>query len=191
MSLKAAVGGCVLRLGGWTYEGTVPSERRYVLIAAPHTSNWDFVWMIAMSLAAGVRLRWMGKASLFDSPLGWLYRALGGIAARQDVASDLVAQCVHRFTESEDLVLAVPAEGTRQRAQTWRSGFYHIARLAHVPIVPGYLDYAARRGGLGSPIHPTGDVGADMERLRVFYADKVGRYPDQFTEPSLAEEGRR
>jgi len=189
LGFKAAAGRWVLKLGGWSFEGTLPSERRYVLIAAPHTSNWDFVWMIAMALALGVRLRWMGKASLFESPLGWLYRALGGIPTRQDLQGDLVAQSAARFAESDELVLAVPAEGTRRRAQTWRSGFYHIARLARVPIVPGYLDYARRRGGMGPPLLPSGNVHADMDRLRAFYADKTGRYPSQFTEPRLADEG--
>jgi len=189
LSLKAAAGRLVLKLGGWSFEGTLPSVRRYVLIAAPHTSNWDFVWMIAIALAIGVRLRWMGKAPLFDSPLGWLYRALGGIPARQDLATDLVAQSAQRFAETDALVLAVPAEGTRRRARYWRSGFYHIARLAQVPIVPGYLDYARRRGGMGPPLLPSGNMHADMDRLRTFYADKVGRYPTQFTEPRLADEG--
>jgi len=92
------------------------------------------------------------------------------------------------FAEAQDLVLVVPAEGTRRLASTWRSGFYHIARLAGVPVVLGYLDYARKRGGLGPEIRPTGDPRADMDRIRAFYADKTGRYPAQFTEPRLEDE---
>ncbi len=186
--LKARLARAFLGICGWAFEGEVPAHRRYVLIAAPHTSNWDFVFMMAMALSLGVRLNWMGKASLFESPLGGLYRALGGIPTQHDVRSNLVEQSAARFTEREDLVLAVPAEGTRRLAATWRSGFYHIARTAEVPIVLGYLDYARKRGGLGPAIVPSGDVGADMDRIRAFYADKTGRYPDQFTSPRLAEE---
>jgi len=186
--LKQSMARAFLRLSGWAFEGSLPRSRRYVLIAAPHTSNWDFVYMIAIALSLGVRLHWMGKASLFDSPLGGLYRALGGIPIRRDVASNVVEQSAARFAGVEDLVLAVPAEGTRALAGTWRSGFYHIARLADVPIVLGYLDYARKRGGLGPELRPSGDLRADMDRIRAFYADKVGRHPELFTEPRLDDE---
>jgi 1-acyl-sn-glycerol-3-phosphate acyltransferase len=188
MSVSAKVAEAFLRLNGWAFEGTLPQARRYVLIAAPHTSNWDFVYMIALAVSLGVRLRWMGKASLFDSPLGWLYRALGGIPTYANQRTNVVEQSAARFGREDDLVLAVPAEGTRRAATAWRSGFYHIARLADVPIVLGYLDYARKRGGLGPEIRPSGDLHADMNRIRAFYADKVGRYPAHFTEPRLEEE---
>ena len=110
----------------------MPAARRYVLIAAPHTSNWDFVWMMAMAWALDVRLRWMGKASLFVFPLGMLFKALGGIPIRRGIRANLVEQSVARLVQPADLVLAVPAEGTRSRGTHWRSGFYHIARLAEV-----------------------------------------------------------
>jgi 1-acyl-sn-glycerol-3-phosphate acyltransferase len=186
--MKRPLGTGFLRLSGWAFEGHVPQSRRYVLIAAPHTSNWDFVLMMAMAFSLGIRMRWIGKAALFRSPLAPLFRALGGIPARRDVSSDLVGQSVARFGETEEMILAVPAEGTRARAQTWRSGFYHIARLAGVPIVLGYLDYARKRGGLGPELVPSGDIRADMDLIRAFYADKIGRFPDCFTEPRLREE---
>ena len=144
--------------------------------------------MIAMAWSLRVRLSWMGKASLFIFPLGALFRAAGGIPIRRGPRSNLVDQCVARFAHSDDLALAVPAEGTRRRNTTWRSGFYHIARLAEVPIILGYLDYARKRGGLGPEIRPSGDVRADMDLIRAFYADKVGRYPAKFTTPRLEEE---
>jgi 1-acyl-sn-glycerol-3-phosphate acyltransferase len=186
--IKKSLGQAILRLSGWAFEGPVPATRRYVLIAAPHTSNWDFVYMMAMAWVLGVRLTWMGKASLFTFPHGVLFRALGGVPIRRAQRANLVEQSVARFAEGQDLVLAVPAEGTRGRGTTWRSGFYHIARLAEVPVVLGYLDYARKRGGLGPELCPSGDVRADMDIVRAFYADKVGRHPSRFTVPRLSEE---
>jgi 1-acyl-sn-glycerol-3-phosphate acyltransferase len=186
--VKARVACAFLRLRGWAFEGDLPKSRKYVLIAAPHTSNWDFVYMAAMALALGVRLNWLGKLSLFTPPLGWLLKAMGGIPIRRDQRSNAVEQGAARFADREEFVLAIPAEGTRRRSETWRSGFYHVARLADVPIALGYLDYARKRGGVGPEIRPSGDVVADMDRIRSFYADKVGRYPEQFTPPRLAEE---
>ena len=177
-----------LRITGWKFEGTIPEPRRFVLIAAPHTSNWDFVYMLAMAWSLRARLSWMGKASLFVPPFGWLLRAFGGLPIRRDERSKLVEQSAARFAQRDELMLAVPAEGTRRRGATWRSGFYHIARLAHVPIVLGYLDYSRKRGGLGPEVRASGDVRADMDRIRAFYADKIGRHPAQFTVPRLAEE---
>lgn len=186
--IKKSIGRAILHLGGWAFEGPVPAIHRYVLIAAPHTSNWDFVYMMAMAWALGIRLTWMGKASLFVFPHGALFRALGGVPIRRALRANLVEQSVARFAGGQDLVLAVPAEGTRTRGTTWRSGFYHIARLADVPVVLGYLDYARKRGGLGPALRPSGNVRADMDIVRAFYADKVGRRPAQFTAPRLAEE---
>ena len=188
--MKRTIGRIILRLSGWGYEGLAPSAPRCVLIAAPHTSNWDFVYMMAMAWSLGVRLSWMGKNSLFVFPLGILFRALDGVPIRRDLRANLVDQCVARFAAEKTLLLAVPAEGTRQRGTVWRSGFYHIARKAEVPIVLGYLDYSRKRGGLGPEVRPSGDARADMDRLRAFYADKVGRHPERFTEPRLAEESQ-
>ncbi len=186
--IKRSIGRAVLTLGGWAFEGTVPAGRRYVLIAAPHTSNWDFIYTMAIMWSLDIRLTWMGKASLFVFPLGVLFRAMGGMPVRRDLRSNVVEQSAARFADGRDLVLAVAAEGTRDRGTTWRSGFYHIARLADVPILPGYLDYARRRGGFGPELRLTGDVRADMDVVRAFYADKVGRHPERFTVPRLAEE---
>lgn len=188
--VKKNIGRAILRLSGWAFEGPVPAARRYVLIAAPHTSNWDFVYMMAMAWTLGIRLSWMGKASLFVFPIGVLFRALGGLPIRRGLRTNVVEQSAARFSQGSDLVLAVPAEGTRERGTAWRSGFYHIARLAEVPIVLGYLDYARKRGGLGPEVRPSGDVRADMDRVRAFYADKTGRHPSKFTTPRLAEEAR-
>ena len=177
-----------LRLTGWALETGVPAGPRYVLIAAPHTSNWDFVYFLALAWSADVDLHWMGKSSLFFGPLGPLFRALGGIPIRRDRRSNVVAATVEAFRERERLIITIPPEGTRGRRETWKSGFWHIARLAGVPIVPGYLDFARKLGGLGPALDASNDVRADMDRIRAFYADKAGLYPELFTPPRLKEE---
>jgi 1-acyl-sn-glycerol-3-phosphate acyltransferase len=177
-----------LRLTGWAPEGARPAPRRYVLIAAPHTSNWDLAYLLALAETFDVRVSWLGKHSLFRPPLGWLMRRVGGIPVVRERRGNLVAEAARRFAELDDLALVVPAEGTRAYVPHWRSGFYHIARGAEVPIVLGFLDYARRRGGFGPALLPTGDVRRDMDEIREFYADKVGKYPDRFGEVRLKEE---
>jgi 1-acyl-sn-glycerol-3-phosphate acyltransferase len=179
-----------LRLTGWEAEGARPSVSRFVLVAAPHTSNWDLAFLLALAAGFDLRLSWMGKHQLFKPPFGWLMRWTGGIPIVRHQRGGMVEQAARSFAGAEKLVLVVPAEGTRGRVDCWKSGFYHIARSANVPIVLGYLDYRRRRGGFGPSIEATGDVGADMDKIRAFYADKVGRFPDQFGEVRLQEEGR-
>ena len=174
---------------GWKTEGERPQERRFVLIAAPHTSNWDLVYLLALSELFDVRISWMGKAAIFRPPFGWLMRRLGGIPVVRHQRGNLVAQATQRLATSQDLALVVPAEGTRGPVDYWKSGFYHIARGADAPIVLGYLDYARRRGGFGPALRATENVRKDMDQIRAFYADKSAKYPDQFAEPRLREEG--
>jgi 1-acyl-sn-glycerol-3-phosphate acyltransferase len=160
-----------------------------VLIAAPHTSNWDLAYLLAFAGLFDVHISWLGKHTLFRPPLGAVMRRLGGIPVRRHRRGNLVTEVAGLFADREDLALVVPAEGTRSRAPHWKSGFYHIAREARVPIVCGYLDYARRRGGFGLTLTPTGNVRADMDRIRAFYADKVGRYPEKFGPVRLEDEG--
>ena len=173
---------------GWQPEGERPRDRRFVLIAAPHTSNWDLVYLLALAEVFEVRVSWMGKDAIFRPPFGWLMRRLGGIPVVRQQRGNLVSQAAQRFATSRELALVVPAEGTRGAVEHWKSGFYHIARTADVPIVLGYLDYARRRGGFGPSLFATGDVRKDMDQIREFYADKTGKYPEQFAEPRLLEE---
>ena len=130
----------------------------------------------------------MGKDALFRPPFGWLMRRTGGIAIVRHERGGMVAQAARMLTSADELTLVVPAEGTRGRVSHWKSGFYHIARAANVPIVLGYLDYARRRGGFGPTIEATGDVRADMDKIRAFYSDKVARYPECFGDVRLKEE---
>jgi 1-acyl-sn-glycerol-3-phosphate acyltransferase len=177
-----------LRLTGWAPEGELPAAPRFVLIAAPHTSNWDLVHLLALAEVYGLRVSWMGKHTLFRPPFGALFRALGGIPIRRGERGDRVTGMAKEFTERARFALVVPSEATRSWAPYWKSGFYHIARRAEVPIVLGFLDYRRRRGGFGPSLVPTGDVALDMDVIRAFYADKVGKFPDQFGPVRLREE---
>lgn len=188
MNLRQRLARLLLRSVGWRVEGRPPDEHRFVLIAAPHTSNWDLALLLLMAMQFRVPIHWLGKASLFRGPLGWLLRPLGGVPVRRGEPSRLVDQLARTFADRDEFVLVVPPEGTRSRTDHWKSGFYRIAQAASVPIVCGYLDYATRVGGFGPRIVPSSDVRADMEVVRRFYDDKHGRYPDQASEIRLLDE---
>ena len=177
-----------LAITGWRPEGRKPAAKRYVLLAAPHTSNWDLVYLLALGLLFDIRVSWMGKHTLFRWPWGWLTRRVGGIPVRRDRSSNMVDQMARVLERAESMALVVPAEGTRGYVPHWKSGFYHIARSAGVPIVMGYLDFARKRGGFGPELITTGDVAQDMDELRAFYADKVGKFPELAGEARLKEE---
>ena len=169
----------LLRLRGWRIEGNFPDLPKYVLIAAPHTSNWDFPLTLGVCFALRAKLYWMGKHTLFWGPLGPVMRWLGGIPVMRSRNNSLVQQMVTVYQQSAQLVVAIPPEGTRQRVKEWKTGFYHIACGAQVPIVLAYMDYARKVCGFGPVFYPTGDIVADMPRIQDFYRDKVGKHPDQ------------
>lgn len=167
-----------LRMFGWTIEFNDSGFDRYVLIVAPHTSNWDFVLGIAAKWALRLELRYLGKASLFRSPLGWFFRKTGGIPVERDKPGDLSRQMTGVFAESDRLILALAPEGTRGASGHWKTGFWHIARAAGVPIVMAYIDYANRRIGGGESFQPGESIDRDFERIRAYYANRKGRRPE-------------
>lgn len=169
----------VLRAMGWRFEGELPPVPQFIAIGVPHTSNWDFVVFLAVLSHFGVHARWIGKHTLFRRPFGGLMRRLGGIAVDRARAGRVVDQVAAEFAATDRLILVIAPEGTRGKAPHWKSGFYEIARAAGVPIAFAYLDYPNKRAGIGPLLVPTGDVGADMRRIRAFYADKVGKRPEQ------------
>jgi len=152
----------------WKIKGAVPAERKFVAIAVPHTSNWDFLLMFAASLGLRVRLRWIGKSQIFRPPFGVIMRALGGIPVDRSASKNLVGQMVQRFDEADDLALAMSPEGTRGKVTAWKTGFYHIAVQAGVPIVICFLDYGTKTAGIAHIVYPTGDYDADMAPVRAF-----------------------
>jgi 1-acyl-sn-glycerol-3-phosphate acyltransferase len=170
-----------LKLTGWKVEGSLPPDcPKCVLIAAPHTSNWDLPYTLMVGFALRLNLYWMGKESIFRPPLGGVMRWLGGISVDREKSTNLVAASVDALRAADGRVqLTVPPEGTRSKTRYWKTGFYHIAQGAQVPIVMAYMDYSRKVSGLGPVFHPTGDIERDMETIKAFYAPFKGKNPDQ------------
>ncbi|MCS0498968.1 1-acyl-sn-glycerol-3-phosphate acyltransferase [Protaetiibacter mangrovi] len=168
---------------------TEPAPTRpTVLVGAPHTSNWDFVLMLAIAWRLRVDIRWLGKASLFAGWRGPIMRALGGIPVDRSDPARVVGEVVERIRSGEVFGLVVTPDGTRTNRGPWKSGFYRIAREAGMPVTLGYVDRTTMTTGLGPSIELTGDVAADMDRIRAFYADKAGFRPEWRSEPRLDAE---
>lgn len=177
----------VLRLARFRMTGTAPVGETCVLVAAPHTSNWDFPLMLAMAWRAGLSPVWLGKREMFRAPFGALFRALGGIEVDRDRPAGIVERLAERAKAGHVSAIVVPPEGTRAGGEFWKSGFRRIAIDADIPIVLSYLDGPTRTGGFGPSFRPS-DVVTDMDRIRDFYADKHGLRPGNFTPPRLREE---
>ena len=171
-----------LKLAGWQVLGSLPPEaQRSVFIAAPHTSNWDLPYTLMVAFVLRLNVHWMGKASIFRFPFGGLMRWLGGIAVDRSKSNNLVAASASAITQAPGaLQLIVPPEGTRSKTRYWKTGFYHIALAAQVPIVMAYMDYTRKISGLGPVFYPTGDLEADMLSIKAFYAPFKGKNAAQF-----------
>ena len=167
-----------LKLTGWQLTGEVPTARRYVMIAAPHTSNWDLPMTLALVFTFRLKVYFLAKHTLFIPPIGLFLRWLGGVPVNRSSANNLVERAIQQFREHEDLILIVPPEGTRKKVRYWKSGFYHIAAGAEVPIVLGFVDFRRKIAGFGGTFIPTGDFAADLVKIQEFYADITGKNPD-------------
>ena len=165
-------------LTGWKTEGVVPWPPRFVLIAAPHTSNWDAVVMLTAAYIFRIKMSWFVKQEAFVFPLSSIIRFFGGVPIDRGSRQNVVGQAVARFRNSERLILAVPPEATRKRSNFWKTGFYHIARDAGVPIVLGFLDYRRKVAGLGPALTPTGDITVDFQVFAEFYAHITPKFPE-------------
>lgn len=174
----------LLGFGGWRVEGGLPDEPRFVLIVAPHTSNWDFLIGLLAMLALGLRANWLGKHTIFRFPVGPVLRWFGGEPINRDAVQGTVDVAIERFQARNQWVLALSPEGTRKRVPQWKTGFLRIAVGAGVPIVPVWIDYRRRVLGLGRPLWPSGDQDADMTALRAIYRKEMARHPAQFAEPA-------
>jgi 1-acyl-sn-glycerol-3-phosphate acyltransferase len=172
----------VLKLTGWKVEGSLPAEQsKCVLIAAPHTSNWDLPYTLMVAFALQLNIYWMGKSQIFRWPFGGLMRWLGGISVDREQASNLVAASAAALSAADGPVqLVVPPEGTRSKTRYWKTGFYWIAHTAKVPIVMAYMDYPRKLSGLGPVFMPTGDVDADMAAIKAYYSQYKGKNWQQF-----------
>lgn len=160
---------------GWRTAGELPDVARLVLVAAPHSSWWDGFWGLLLAFALGADVSFMAKRQLFRGPLGWLLGRLGGIPIERAAAHGVVGQMVARFAGRERLWLGIAPEGTRRSVREWKTGFWHIARGAGVPILPVYFDYPSKTIGFGPLLAPGDDMAADLARLRAFYAPFRGK----------------
>lgn len=164
----------LLRLFGWRLLGALPDQRKYVLIGAPHTSNWDFPLMLLAVMKIRMDVHWLGKSSLFRAPFGGFMQWLGGIPVDRSKSNNLVEQLVEAFQRREELVVLIPPEGTRSKVEKWKSGFYYVAAGAGVPILLGFIDFPSKQLGFGPLFYPTGDYATDLAEIQKFYADKKG-----------------
>jgi len=178
-TLMQNLGHGILGLFGWRFEMIDPGTPKYVVIGAPHTSNWDFILMLFIKMCGQLDIRWIGKDSIFRGPMGPIMRALGGIPVNRRTRNNFVEQIATKFAESEALVIGIAPEGTRSKSHYWKSGFYYMAHRSNVPIVMGYLDYGNKRCGLGPSFMPCGDIDADFEIIRGFYKDIKGKFPNE------------
>jgi 1-acyl-sn-glycerol-3-phosphate acyltransferase len=174
-----------LKLLGWRVEGEIPAIKKFVIIAAPHTSNWDFPITLAVTFVLKVKIYWMGKAAMFHWPFGPAFRWLGGIPIDRSQSHNVVEQSVQAFKERDKLIMVIPPEGTRKKVSYWKTGFYHIARGANIPIVLGYLDYQRKAGGIGPTFYPTGRIEEDMQKIKTFYATITGKRQELFSNATL------
>ena len=174
-----------LKIFGWRVEGRLPDLNKLVVIAAPHTSNWDLPILLGVAFALRARACWLGKHTLFQGPLGFLSAWMGGIPVYRSASQNMVAQTVEMFRNSERLILAIPPEGTRSKVSHWKTGFYYIALGAEIPIAMAFIDYKRKASGVGPTLYPTGDIEADMEIIRNFYAGVTAKYPDKTSLPAL------
>lgn len=172
-----------LKLSGWSIRGDWPPVAKAVLVAAPHTSNWDGIFMLAAAGYYRVTLRWMGKKSLTTGPFGPVVLWLGCVPIDRSSRHDVVPAMVAAFATTDAMILAIPPEGTRSLTPDWKSGFYHIANQAQVPMILTVLDYGTRTIRVAGLFVPTGDYAADITAIRAPYATAVGRVRGAFAGP--------
>lgn len=180
------LGKLYFRLVGFKIIGELPDIPKMVIAAAPHTSNLDGIFLVCTMWQLRIRLVWMVKKEILWGPLGWLIRALGGMAIDRSASFNTVEQAVQHIHQSEEILLVIAPEGTRKKASYWKTGFYWIAHDANIPIVCAALDYRRKVLDLTTPpIHPTGDIEADMEKIWAVFRDVTARFPDHVADMRL------
>ncbi len=169
----------ILKLIGWHVEATLPEEKKFVLIGAPHTTNWDLVIGLLCFWSVSVHPTWVAKKQIFIGPLNYFFRALGGIPVDRSIHSGFIEQIAHQFDSREEMIFGLTPEGTRSKTEYWKTGFYYIALKANVPVCLAYVDYPSRTFGLGEILYPSGDIDKDFELIRTFYQGKKGKHPEK------------
>ena len=166
-----------MRAAGWCVDGKLPDIPKFVLIGAPHTSNWDFVLFLGVIFKLRANVRFMGKAEIFRPPVGAFFRYCGGVSVDRKKSTGLVEQMVKASNEADEFILTIAPEGTRHEVREWKRGFYHIAKSAGIPIVLAVVDGKHKTVRIGQVFHPTEDMEADMKTIQGFFAGIVGINP--------------
>lgn len=174
-----------LSLGGWKVEGDFPEGKKFVVIAAPHTSMWDFVWGRLYYNTIKKSVKFMIKEKYFFFPLGIWIKSLGAIPVKNGRGVGLVKQMVHEFEVRDEFFLTITPEATRKRVRRWKKGFYHIAVESQVSIVLGFIDYRNKTLGIKTSIKPSGDEKADLEKIRLIYADVAAKHPENYNKENI------
>lgn len=170
----------ILKLCGWKIEGQKSEHKKEILIAAPHTSNWDYIWMVLAAAHYQFPLSWIGKKELFN---GWVankfMRATGGIPVDRSKSNNMVKKVADQIHAMDEIHLCVPPEGTRKYRSGWKSGFYYMALEAGIPITFSFVDYGAKTVGIGPSFLPSGNIEEDMEKIALFYEGRKGKFPEK------------
>lgn len=174
------------RRQGWQSQPLDDMPAKAVIIAAPHTSNWDFVYTMGLTRDLGIETSFMAKQELFGWPLGGFMRDMGGVAVNRARGGNYVQAMIDEFAARDQFLLIIAPEGTRRHAGKWKTGFYHIAMGAGVPIILGMLDYGKKAGGLAFSFMPTGDFAADMAQVEQYYHSVTARHPERMTHSIVA-----
>lgn len=169
----------ILNLFGWQVDSIELPANKYVIIGAPHTSNWDFPLALLTIAATGIKFSWAAKHSLFFFPLGFFFKKIGGIPVNRKVRNDFLNVILKNFNEKDDFAIAIAPEGTRSFTDHWKCGFYQVAVEADAKIALGYLDFKTKKLGIGATITPSGNLENDFIEIASFYKDKTGMYPEK------------
>ncbi len=172
-------GKTISRVSGWKIDFTLPDDPKMLIIFYPHTSNSDAIHAVLAAFALGLRPNWLIKNEIARPPFRKFFQKLGAIPIERNKNENKVEQIADAIRQADRVILGLSPEGTRSRTEYWRSGFYHIARLANIPIHFGFIDYPSKTVGAAPGFIPSGDQQADMEKIRAFYADKRGKYPER------------
>ena len=182
-AMKKRLGAGFLKLCGWKAVGELPQGlRKAVVVSAPHTSNWDYIFAMLVFWSFGRKVRFLAKKELFWGPLGWLMRKTGGIPVNRKSPGGVVGDVVREIQKSDDFILMVPVEGTRKRVERWKTGFYRIALSAKVPLLIGFMDYKKKEAGFGPMVNPCGDLAEDFPKLLEFYRGVTPKHPEFWNE---------
>ncbi len=174
-----------LKLIGWRADGKVPDVPKFIMILAPHTSNWDLLLILSILNVLGIKFYWFGKKEIFRWPVRGFFEWLGGIPIHRGLRQNMVQQTTEIIQSREQIIIGISPEGTRSKTKYWKTGFYRIAYQAGIPISFAYLDYARKTGGLGPTIHPTGEIEEDMKLIRQFYGEITAKYPEKVGDIAL------